>query len=301
MDTDIFSTFDTSGETGGSQEFSVDGVDPLQTPQAQEGDGEQQQQDGDQQQQQDGGAGGGDTVTIKKEDWDRTQQMLAEFKGFMTAKQAAQEPAQPQRPQYDPQQAEVVRQQQTAQQQQFNQILDSVTEDLTSLDPARTKQAVQRLIGIGAQLGAMQAQQMVSPATSTTADLMIENYITRKSTKDNMYDLVGERFEKRLGEIDPRVIAGYSRAQLNQVLDEMYDAEVGRWARDARSKSQQRQQQQVPGRQIPPNYGGGKAAPGITTQRSAGTVPDEWKKFARDAGIPEDQITPELFRQAIGE
>lgn len=297
MDTDIFSSFDQGD--GGNQDFLVEGPDPLAPHAAPEGEapegGETEGSAGD------GAPAGGETIQVKKEDWDRTQQVLAEFKGYMTAQQASK-PAEPQRqaPSYDPQQAELQRQAQVQQQTQIDQFLNGLADDISSLDPARVKGALQKAIAAGAQLGAAQALQSASPTQQTTADLLVENFITRKAAKDpDAYDKVSETFEQRIAQIDPRVIAGYSRAQLNAVLDEMYDAELGRWARkqltEAKNKRQQAQTGATQGRQQPTNFGGGRGTGGgLATPR--GTIPEAWKKFALDAGIPESEITPDLFQ-----
>lgn len=290
MDTDIFSVFDPEGvgasESGvqpGQQEFVVEGADPAAQPEGGEPDGAAPE----------GGAAPGaqpaaDTVTIKKEDWDRTQQVLAEFKGYMTAQQSRQpEPARPVEPQ--PQQF----QQQQAQQAQLDQFLSGLAEDITSLDPVRAKAALQKAITAGAQLGAAQAAQRVDSATSTTADLIIENFVTRKAAKDELFDQgVGERFEERLKQLDPRALVNASRAQINAALEELYDAEAGRWAREKYIEAKKKRAGTA--RQDPTNYGGGRSAPGGAPRNMA--IPETWKEFAKKAGIPEDQITPDLFK-----
>lgn len=284
----LFSTFETDDEGGnggaqindqggGNMEFNVEGQTDDQTQEHGEGDAGKGGDDK---------TGNDETVTIKKSDWDNTQQMLAEFRGYMTAEKARKSDPEPPRvietppvQQIDP------RQQQAA----FDGVFQKIGEKMIE-NPAEGAKA---LFALAAQYNAQQSAQAAAPALTSAVDLMIENFVTRKQSKDPLYDKgVGEKFEERLKKIDPRVAAGASRAQINEALETLYQSAKGEWADEAYAQAQKNKK--ATPKQEPTNYGGGKSAG--THQVARTTVPETWKKFALDAGIPEADLTPEFFQ-----
>lgn len=277
--TNLFSQFAPDGIDGDgqNQEFNVDGeVESGEQPDGEQpegGEGEGEHKDGD-------------TVTIKKQDWDETQRVLAEFKGYMTA-QNSRKTEQPQveqpvvqQPQYTPQQ------QQAALDQVFTKIGEKLIED--------PKEGAKQMFALMMQASAQQAQQFAAPAATSAVDLMIENFVTRKQSKDPLYDKgVGEKFEEMVKKIDPRQAAGATRAQITEALDTLYQRAKGDWADEQFNKAQTNRK--TPARQEPTNYGGGRSS---KTGGHSMTIPDTWKAFAKSAGIPESEITPEFFAGA---
>lgn len=288
MSADIFSLFDpeSNGQNPdpGVQEFHVPGSDPTQNqpdPTAEGGTGGNGGNGAD----PNGGEPAGDTIQIKKEEWDRTQQMLAEFRGFMAAAQNQRQQPEPQR--YEPQ---PVRPDPAQQQAQLDQLAESLGNDLIT----NPKEGVKKILAIGAQLAAAQAQQYSAPAQSSTVDLMIENFVTRKAAKDPLYDKgVGERFEDMLKTIDTRAVAGANRQQINEAMETLYQRAKGDWA-DAQYAEAQKRKPAPKGE--PTNYGGGRSS--STGGQRASAIPDTWRQFALAAGIPESEITPEMFQEA---
>lgn len=303
MSTDIFTLFDTDADNGG-QANDVDtgdgfvfGGDPDNDAQHQaqgEGDGSG---DGGAEGGAGGAAGGAtggaepETVTIKKEDWDRTQQALAEFKGFITA-QNSRKPE----PERQPEPQRVDPQAQQNQQAQFQQALKARLKNVSDKLLTDPDAALEDFLGLTAQISAAQTQQYVQqyakPATDSTVDLMIENYITRKSAKDPLYEKVGPKFEELISKYNTSALSGYSRQQLVEALDTVYQRAKGDWADEQYTEAQKKRA--TTQRQEPTNYGGGRS-----TSSGGGrtmTIPDTWKQFARDAGLDEKDITPELFK-----
>lgn len=292
MDTNIFSTFDAENENDGGQQVEdtgdgfVFGGDPDDDSQHQ-GTGTGAQTGADE-----GTAGGdGETdkgadegkITINKEEWDRTQQALAEFRGFMTAQNARK--TEPER-QVEPQRVDP--QVQQAQQNQFQQALKARLKNVSDKLLTDPDSALEDFLGLTAQISAAQTQQYVQqyakPATDSTVDLMIENYITRKSAKDPLYEKVGPKFEELISKYNTSALSGYSRQQLMEALDTVYQRAKGDWADEQYSEAQKKRTT----RQEPTNYGGGRSSQGGGGRTM--TIPETWKKFAADAGLSEADL-----------
>lgn len=290
MDQDItnqlFSTFETDdGDThgadlvGGNQEFNVEGDDaPKQPPTDDANDGEHKEDE----------SKDGDFVRVKKAEWDHTQQVLSEFKGFMAASQSRKPERTEERVETPPQPRVDPQQQQAALDQVFQKIGEKMIED--------PKEGAKMLFALQMQASAQQAAQYAAPAATSAVDLMVENFVTRKQSKDPLYEKgVGEKFEAMIDKIDTRVAAGASRAQLNEALETLYQRAKGDWADEQYTKAQQNRK--TPARQEATNYGGGKSAGGSQAGQRM-TIPDSWKAFAVRAGFSENEITPDFFKQA---
>ncbi|MGH7745568.1 MAG: hypothetical protein ACREQ5_12370 [Candidatus Dormibacteria bacterium] len=221
---------------------------------------------------------------VSKKEYDELREQIAEMRGrqaFLTEQQ--QRPAAPQAPipplDMNSAQAETA----------LRAKLTSIGEKM--YDPDRQAEGLQEFLELNSKIAQLQSQQLTEKyagnAVNTALDLMIENFMSKKSKKDDLYPEVEARFEAELAKYDKRQVAGYSRDQLLPALENLYKAVKSDVLEEKYIAGKKKQAER---RAIAPNLGGGSGS----TAKSAGNskpLSEKAKKFALAAGIKEAELS----------
>ncbi|MDE2098153.1 MAG: hypothetical protein KGL39_12940 [Patescibacteria group bacterium] len=225
----------------------------------------------------------GDVVKIKRSDWEQTQRDIAELRGYTTARRTAEpEPARSQPAPTQPPAQDF--------ESQMDALSDKVVDDLLSGDRNAQKNAVKRILTVGAQAGFNNAKAIFGSMAPLQAQTIIDSYAARKQRQDPLYDEgVGDLFDKELSAYDTSVLVGQPREVVQKTLDTMYQKAKGDYA--DRLYAERKQRTAVRAKQgdtTPPNLGGGRS--GASGQTKVMKIPAQWVKYMRDSGLGEDEI-----------
>jgi hypothetical protein len=166
-------------------------------------------------------------------------------------------------------------------------------------DPDTAAEGVEELILLNDQLSTVRARQIADERLggvgNTAVDLIVENFLSRKEKKDDLYDEIAPAFEAEIAKYDKKNYQHATREQLLPVLENIYKAAKADVLEGKYNAAKKRAAEK---RQNPPNLSGGKAGNQTPPARQQKQLSDNAKKFALAAGLREEDLG-DLFKPSV--